>query len=171
MRCGERYSEAATNSAYVGIASLADMLEAPPSIEALADQTVQFLSRLRTFITAVHHSVQAALEVIHSCDIEEPLDPAASTVGRIERAESVFRKTIEEYKSKRDSAFRDQALVGEHERRVVQAYSDVIEALKLLHDAASDLRWAVMEHDAELDNRLTEGSAEDIIAAIKARRP
>ncbi len=171
MRCGERYSEAATNSAYVGIASLADMLEAPPSIEALAEQTVQFLSRLRTFTTAVHHSVQAAIEVIHSCDIEQPLDPSASTVGRIERAESVFRKAIGEFERKRDSAFQDRALVGEHERRVVQAYSDVIEALKLLHDAASDLRWEIMEHDADLDDELTEGSAQVVIAAIKARRP
>ena len=114
------------------------------------ERTVESVGEIRKFVTAAQHVVQGAAEMLESCDPVKPLDPKDEMASSVEEAEDAIALLIEAMERKRSAAFNDPALGGQDERRVIDAYTNTIKALSGLHDAAVRLRWAVMEHDADL---------------------
>jgi hypothetical protein len=171
MRCGERLIEASTRLAYQGVASLMDVLNDRPVVAIIAERVIDHLSNFRTFIVGVQQNVKAALDVIADCDIDRALDPTGEMVERLAESEAVIKSAVSRYEEMRNSAFQDPGLSGEHETRVVRSFANLIDALKELHDAVSNLRWAIMEHDADFDSDLLHGTAQDVMSAIARTKP
>ena len=60
---------------------------------------------------------------------------------------------------------------AEHAEEVFVSYEDAIGALQQLHDAMVDLRWAVLEHDADLEEPKGKAfdNVEDLFADLRSR--
>lgn len=169
MDCSNQFGQTAIRSAREGITSLAANLhERQPLIEELAELTIESLSQQSKFITTVQHLVKAATGIVESCDVEQQVDTDGTLVPVIEEGERVFRQFVSRMESKQKSAFEDPELKGHYSERVIMAYANMIEALKLLHDACSNLRWAIIDHDAELEpvDCRTFTSAKDLMRAV-----
>jgi hypothetical protein len=96
---------------------------------------------------------------------DKPLDPTGKLTPKSVRAEAVVKKTI--------LAFQEinwSVLPAEHAEEMSERSEDAIVALQKLHDALVDLRWAVLEHDADLEE--PEGEAidnvDDLIADLRS---
>ena len=96
---------------------------------------------------------------------EEPIDPTGELAPKSISAEAVVKKTILALQSLDGSM-----LPKEHAEEVSVSNQEAISALQKLHDALVDLRWAVIEHDADLDE--PEGkvfdNVEDLIADLRS---
>ncbi len=132
------------------------------------EKTVESVCEIRKFVTAAQHVVQGAAEMLESCDPVKPLDPKDEMASSVEEAEDAIALLIEVMERKRSAAFNDPALGGQDERRVIEGYSNAIEALKRLHEAAERFRWAVMNHDARL-SKISDPveSVDELLAGIR----
>ena len=131
------------------------------------ERTVESVGEIRKFVTAAQHVVQGAAEMLESCTPVHPIDPDDRIASSIEKAQDAIMSLIEAMERKRAAAFSDPELAGQDERRVLESYSNAIEALKRLHEAAERLRWAVMNHDARV-SPVSEpfGSVDELIADL-----
>ena len=77
----------------------------------------------------------------------------------VEDAEQGLRDDVDILRRKRAAAEADVAPHGENEHRVVSAYERAVVALEGLHDAVVEFRWAIMEHDANLENPTGESAS------------
>ena len=173
MDCSNQFGQTAIRGAREGILSLsANLHQKQTLIEQLAELTIDSLSQLCTFITAVQHLVKGASGIIESCDTDQLVDTDGTLVPAIEEGERVFKRFVDIMQSKQKCAFEDPDLKGSFSKRVISAYSRMIEALKMLHDACSDLRWAIIDHDAELApvNPQTFTSANDLMRVVQGGR-
>lgn len=97
--------------------------------------------------------------------IEEPIDPTGELTPKSVSAEAVVKKTILALQ-----ALDGSILPKEHAKEVSVRTEEAIDALQKLHDALVDLRWAVIEHDADLEE--PEGkvfdNVEDLIADLRS---
>ena len=97
---------------------------------------------------------------------DEPIDPEGKLAPKSVSAETVVKKTIVALQ-----ALDGAMLPAEHAEEVSVNNKEAIGALQKLHDALVDLRWAVLEHDADLEE--PEGgafnSAEDLFADLRSR--
>lgn len=96
------------------------------------------LANLGRYIGSVQHLVEGATGVLESCNPKKPLDPDGALALRLEEAERFFEETVEDPES---------WLV---KKPVTRSCSSIATALRRLHDATVRLRWAIMEHDADL---------------------
>lgn len=92
---------------------------------------------------------------------DEPLDPTGKLTPKSVAAEAGVRKTIHALQ-KLDWSM----LPAEHAVEVSERNEEAIGALQKLHDALVDLRWAVIEHDADLEK--PEGEAFDNVESLVA---
>jgi len=138
-------------------------------LQQIVDETVDNLVHLARHLTAVHHIVQGASELLEVCSSERIIDPDDELTSTIEQVEEAIERTIAMMVRKRSSALKDDKLNGHNEMRVTEAYSHAIKAYEALHDAAVRLRWAIMEHDADL-SPVSDAyeNVEDLIASLKA---
>lgn len=89
-------------------------------------------------------------DFIKSCDRRAEIDSDDAISKCILEAEKSVRDLVEYLSHKRQAAVDDPELTGRHETTVVSEYNQAIEKYSELHDAMLDLRWAIMEHDADL---------------------
>ncbi len=138
-------------------------------LQRVVDETVENLTHLACYLTAVHHIVQGAAELLEVCSSTKVIDPDDRLSSIIEQVENAIEHTIEMMKGKRSSALMDDDLYGRNEKRVTEAYSRTIKAYAALHDAAVRLRWAIMEHDADL-SPVSDAfeNMEDLVASLSA---
>jgi hypothetical protein len=90
-------------------------------------------------------------EIITSCAPVKAIDPDNSIHDIIVQAEARLGEVVAVLSRQRQSALDDPELCGEHEETVVSEYDQTIKAIKMLHDGMVELRWAIMEHDADLE--------------------
>ena len=66
------------------------------------------------------------------------------------------------------AALDDDRLDGDHEEAVVNEYRETLDLLERMHAITTELRWAIMEHDADVDEVTGEfDNAEDLIAHLR----
>lgn len=97
---------------------------------------------------------------------DKPLDPKGTLMPKSASAETIVRKTILALQ-----ALDGSMLPAEHAEEVFVSYEDAIGALQQLHDAMVDLRWAVLEHDADLEEPKGKAfdNVEDLFADLRSR--
>ena len=95
----------------------------------------------------------------------KPLDPTGKLTPKSVRAEAVVKKIILALQEVDWSAFS-----AGHAEEMSERSEEAIVTLQKLHDAMVDLRWAVLEHDADLEE--SEGEAidnvDDLIADLRS---
>ena len=101
---------------------------------------------------------------------EERIDPEDKLTSPSASAEAAVKKTIRALKEF-DETWKISAISAEHAEEVSERIEDAIGALQKLHDEMVDLRWAVIEHDADLEKPKGKAfdSVENLIADLRSR--
>lgn len=106
-------------------------------------RTVEELNDLRHYIGSVQHLVEGATGLLKSCEPTKPLDPDGILTEHLEEVEQFIEEGVGELGRWSDAG-------AETHHAVARACSSTVTALRRLHDATVRLRWAVLEHDANL---------------------
>jgi hypothetical protein len=156
MRCGHGVNEAA-RGAYATVTSTAhDLFE---DILPAVESTVDALAKLHSTLTHITYITISTTNLLKDCELEKALDPDNEMMQGLEDAEHGLRDAVDILRRKRAAAEADVALLGENERRVVSAYERAVVALEGLHDAVVEFRWAIMDHDANLEHPTGESAS------------
>jgi hypothetical protein len=131
------------------------------------DDTVESLRRARNAVEGLSKMTTSLTQSIKSCDDGKVLDAESEVCGLLEIAEGALNSTLSMLSYKRLAAVRAPELNDHHEHAVVDAYDQTIETTSHLHDAIVDLRWAVMEHDA--DSEEPTGNPTDNVSDLMKR--
>lgn len=100
---------------------------------------------------------------------DAPVDPDDELARQSASAEEAVRETILAFR--KFGGALDGAAIRPNDALVIsKPVKNAIAALQNLHDALVDLRWAVMEHDADLEEPEdgTFDSAEELIAELRS---
>lgn len=129
------------------------------------EKTVEWLAALQKQAESAAVYAEKFRKAIASCAPVKVIDPDNSIHDTIVQAEARLSEVVAILSMKRQSALDDPALRGEHEETVVSEYDQTIKAFKMLHDGMVELRWAIMEHDADLDVTVGKAysSAEELV--------
>ena len=132
--------------------------------ELISDETTKSLDTLRNIEATVfwlsfiqkHANTNISLAVkvadaIKTCDRIKPIDVEDKLTGTIEGVEGRLNDLYNLLISKREVARKAAELDGPDKELVVDEYTSAITAVADLHNSMADLRWAVMEHDADLE--------------------
>ena len=100
---------------------------------------------------------------------KKPIDPTDSLAEVSISAEAAVKKTIAAFEQF-DGAILGTIISTDHAEEVAGINKEAIYSLKLLHDAMVDLRWAVIEHDADLEDPAgtTFDNVEDLTADLRS---
>lgn len=133
------------------------------------EQTVDWLVLLQDTAAAHEKFANSVAERVKACDLEVPLDPGDELTSCFEKAESTIEKLHAVLVDKRESAIADPDLRGDHEAAVVEEFTRSIAAVADLHSAVTDLRWSLLEHDADVDKERSEAfeSVADLMASLR----
>lgn len=115
------------------------------------ETTVFWLSFIQDKASVDFRLATKATEAIKACDYAELIDAEGKLSGLIETTEIVLNDLYNTLISKRAAARKTAALDGEDKELIVDEYTSAIATVADLHNAMTDLRWAVMEHDADLE--------------------
>jgi hypothetical protein len=153
MKCGHGVSEAA-RGAYATVTSTAYGLyeDILPAVES----TVDALTKLHNAFTHITYITISTTNLLNECELETALDSHNEMSEGLEVAEQSLRDAVDILRVKRAAAEADTALGGENERKVISAYERAAVAVEGLHDAVVDFRWAILEHDANLEQPTVE---------------
>ena len=145
-------------------------------VEADSQFTLDYLRAVDAVITLatnVRNNAEIAEElctkiltvITESGGFEEPIDATGQLETKSVSAEVVVRKTILALQ-----ALDGSKLPKEHAEDVSVSNEEAIGALQKLHDALVELRWAVIEHDADLEEPegKTFDNAEDLVADLRS---
>lgn len=129
------------------------------------DETCDWLSTIERQASVSSEFAVKHAEAIRACEPRRPIDPDNSINDLIIDCESGLVRLVNALSGKREAAVRAPELRGDHREAVVGAYDRTISELKHLHDAMSELRWAIMEHDADSEPKPEEtfSSANDML--------
>ena len=96
---------------------------------------------------------------------DSPLDPKGELTPKSVSAEAAVRKTILALQELDCSM-----IPAEHAEEVSERNGEAIAALQKLHDALVDLRWAIVEHDADLEEPEDKAfeNVDDLIADLRS---
>lgn len=88
--------------------------------------------------------------------IERQIDEDGSVQGHLLRAEEAIARIVQNMALRQENARRDPSLTGDHEQRVIEEFARTIETFVEAQHALCDARWALMEHDADWDDKVSE---------------
>lgn len=96
---------------------------------------------------------------------DKPLDPTGKLTPKSVRAEAIVKKTILALQEIDWLVFSTA-----HAEEMSERSDEAIAALQELHDAMVDLRWAIIEHDADLEEPEVEAfdNVEDLVADLRS---
>jgi hypothetical protein len=134
------------------------------------DGTVEWLAGMQKEADGAVAVGSDILKTLQECDSERPLDPDGKMRDLYLSGEGKLREVIDILKGKRESANRDLRLRGHHVESLVSEFDGAIQAISQLHDMCIALRWAVAEHDADLEQPIgaETSSAEELLKVLKA---
>lgn len=133
------------------------------------DTVIDAVTNLRNNAQITEQVISEGLKQIEkSGDSEIPIDPKQSFASISISAESVVKKTINALKGIEKNAMNSEFTASDADT-MVESSQEAIGALERLHDSMVDLRWAIMEHDADLEEPESETfeKIENLTAALK----
>ncbi|HFD80452.1 MAG TPA: hypothetical protein ENK05_08710 [Gammaproteobacteria bacterium] len=161
------------NPAVLGdrIRTYSEAVEAVTHLDILraVDMTVDNLVREQRMLRGYLRLAEDALDFVHSCDADMALDDDDDTaVKLLEGAEGDIAAMHADFERRMQAALDDDRLNGDHEEAVVNEYRETLDLLERMHAMTTKLRWAIMEHDADVDEVTGEfDNAEDLIAHLR----
>ena len=152
------------SSQLVGASGFVD-LHLLDDIENTVDNLRAIEHLLKEHLELAQHTLAAVSEYEHV------IDKTGDRVTALEAGEKKLVRTIDEFRRMRLAVIDASELTGRHQNDVVVAYERVIRVGADLHNTSVEMRWAVMEHDANLDDpagfsKLFD-NAEDLIADLR----
>lgn len=132
------------------------------------DGTVDWLASIQNDASSAVAMGQGILKTLHECKREHALDESGKLRDLYVFVEGKIHEVVNMLQKKRDAAKRDQRIKG-HRADLVAEFDAAIFAVSQLHDILVDLRWAVSEHDADLERPVDQAfsNAKDLFAALK----
>ncbi len=115
------------------------------------DMTIDSLVWLESQAKTTVHFTGKAIASIKVCSRTNKIDPTEVVSSSIITAEESSVSLYNLLLSKKNFAIAAQELDGDDKESVVEAYAHAIAAVADLHNSLVDLRWAIGEHDADLD--------------------
>lgn len=158
-----------TSEILFGLCSSVD--NAPPlEILRQVDVTVDNLAKNERYFSGVVRMCLPIIESVKECPADCLLDESEFCIGVLEKAESDLRSVYANMETRIAAAQADPELFGDHEESVVDQYRLTMRAVEELHDCFRDLRWAIMEHNASVEDSdyMGHGDVEDVITALRA---
>lgn len=110
------------------------------------------------------------IQLTDSDGFDEPIDSTGTLVSMSASAENAVKEAIaglQEFAVSLDETM----FSAQHVREVLESNREAVTALQRLHDLMVDLRWSIIEHDANFEepNEKTFDNVEDLIADLKSR--
>lgn len=115
------------------------------------EMVVEGLSKLQDIYGAQIRVVQEAARHIKNCKPRRVVDPDDAVCDSLTDAEGALEVQVAVLRKGLASAHADSELRGENKDAVTTEYQRAIAVTADLHNAILDLRWAIMEHDVDLD--------------------
>lgn len=135
--------------------------DGPETIEAIGDVlpklfrdvsvTVSNLNKVRYTSETLGELTTSLKEAIPEQHYQSQIDPDLEIEEKLERAEESTKEALELFRQKREAGLACDELQGDREEMVIEAYKQAMQSLSSLHDDLVDLRTAMIEHDANLE--------------------
>lgn len=139
-----------------------------PLIKAV-DNTIDALASIQKMLTPFIRLASMEAEKIYQCENGKPIDADGIISEHLLKNESNLNEAYTHFSECLKAAYADQELTGHNESSVVDEYNNTLEVFVELHDATRDLRWAIMEHDANVSEVTGEfDNIEDLMKHLKA---
>jgi hypothetical protein len=136
----------------------------------MVDQTVDTLVSEQKIVAGFEQTGRGLIQALKDCQSKLVIDPDGILSEQLLSAETAMKARIEDCQRRRQAAFADPMLRGDHESAVVSEYDRTMALWRSLYDATAELRWAVMESDADLETPIPAEaeSLESLISSLKA---
>lgn len=133
------------------------------------EQTVDWLVWVQNRAKADAAFAAKAADHLKKCERVKPIDEDGTLCALFEEVESGLQGLHQLLIDKRDLARRAPELEGDHKTAVVDEYIGAVASVADLHNLMMDLRWALGEHDADLEQPLGPAisSSEDVKAYLE----
>lgn len=133
------------------------------------DRTIDALLGTQKAGRGLIELVTGITETINSSPCDQPLDTDNVVESILVAAENELRGFLDILVQKRHSAISAPELQGDHGESIVTEYDSTVDIFETLLSLHIDLKWAYMEHEAELEEAVGEvfASPDDIIRALK----
>ena len=135
------------------------------AVESTVDALVDLQKRLEDLIST---ATLGAEDIRADTDLTL-IDSDDRIVLNLEKGEDILSSLHSDLKRMLESTYRDRELNGDHEDAVATAFTRAIDLVEVLYDANVELRWAVMEHDANADDEII-GEFTDVDSLMEALR-
>lgn len=135
------------------------------------DQTVDWLKLIKDRAMADSAFAAKMVEVAKNGERVKPFDADGTLCSQLLDAEQSLERLHGLLVSKRLAGMSAEDLEGEHKEAVLDAYSETIACIGDVHNSIAALRWAIGEHDADLEPIPTEpaiSSSKELEAFFKA---
>lgn len=164
MDCGSNVSDVVRHYGR----GVAEQSELSLSLLRAIDDTVEWLARIQQEAVSGVSMGQDILRTLNRCERLRAIDADGELHDLYITVEGKLKELIAQFEVKRSSAQNDRRL-GEHKGDLVDEYDAAIETISQLHDVFVELRWAVSEHDADLEKPVdkTFSNAREVIAYLK----
>ena len=133
-----------------------------------ADAAINIVTDVRNNTATAALAIDQFLAwLAESAGYDEPIDPTHELAALSASGEVTVKEVISAIHAM-DDAWEGSSISPKHAEDVSVSNGETIGALEKLHDAMVDLRWAVLEHDADVED--PEGQAfdnvEDLVADL-----
>jgi len=143
---------------------------AETSIELLnnIERTVDSLSMAQRTFESLGREIYTLAGNVQAISSGSTFDPNGEVVDCFEKAETETAQYVEVLEARKDSTKEDPQLRGDHEDNIVMEFERTIDRVLNCHNALIELRWALLEHDADLDEPSAEGPFDDADVLIQS---
>ena len=139
-----------------------------PLIQAV-DLTIDSLIKTQKMLRPFVRMAASEAENISTCENGEAIDTDGAMAKQLLNIEENLIETCDTFKFKIEAAKSDRRLKDYNESDVVSEYNRTIDTMIALHDATRNLRWAIMEHDADLSGQTGEfDNVESLMGHLRA---
>lgn len=147
---------------------VAEQSELSLSLLRAIDDTVEWLASMQKEAASGVTMGEEILKTLHNCKRERVIDAAGELHDLYVMVEGKLKEVVKALKHKRAAAERDHR-IKKHQDDLVAEFDGAILAVSELHDTLVELRWAVAEHDADLEKPTGKvfANAKDLFAALK----
>ena len=147
MRCGAAVSVAMRHYGQ-GVSEQGDL-----SLQLLKaiDATVNWLGDIHNAAASAADMGEGLLKTLQGCARERPIDDDGELRELYLKVEHKTKAVVDVLTSKLELAKSDRRLHDHHLDSLISEFNRAIEAVAALHDMLIALRWAIAEHDADLE--------------------
>lgn len=115
------------------------------------DMTIDALTWIENQASSTISFVDKVTSAIKTCNRSYAIDPNNLVTSAVLTSEEASVSLYNILTEKREHALDAAELDGEDKEAVVDAYNRATSAVADLHNSFADLRWAIGEHDADLE--------------------